>query len=203
LKWIAIAITAPTLVLVATATALIAGSRPGMPGVDPAQTVRNGSREIQKPATKGDGGQLKIDAERDAITTSIDSDRASAELLEMETQALQDSLHRVIQRRLSLGRTGLGPFGGGVPADKEQRAKMQEDYERVREELEVQGDELRKAYLTKKLELASLKRRIAEASKELGQAETGLPSLGEISQRLRALEFKVDKILETVTRSPR
>jgi hypothetical protein len=203
MKWLALAIAAPSLVLVAAGTALLAGSRPGSPGIDPVPTVQVGSRGNQRLPAKGDSGTVKTGAERPAITSSLDSDKVNAELLEMETEALQNSLKRLLQQQMLGNRPGFGDPRGRQPLGKEQEARLEEDYARYRKELGDREDELRRTYLMKKMDLAELKRRIARQSRELGQFDTETPTMSEVAQRLRTLETKVDRILEAVSKDSR
>ena len=81
--------------------------------------------------------------------------------------------------------------------------KQQRQNEEFKVHVHKSIDELRESYTSKKLLLAKLKRQIARESKELGQAEVEAPSLAELSQRLKTLETKVDRILDAVGKRPR
>ena len=98
LKWIAVAVVTPSVILIAAGTALIAGSRPGPRGNDPARNVVAPADEAQKSAEKKARVAEEEDAKLEARANSLESDKVEAELLEMETQAIQKFLQQMIQR---------------------------------------------------------------------------------------------------------
>jgi hypothetical protein len=196
LKWIAVAVVTPSLVLVAAGTALIAGSRPGAQGNDPQPIVRLSEGAAQRTVEKKARDSGQEEAELDVKANSLEKDKVEAELLEMETEALQKTLQQVIAQRLS---PPFGGFMGGGPAGD----KLHEQLEQHEAMQRRRVDEFRESFRHKRLQLAKLKRQIARESKELGQSEAETPTLTEMSQRLRTLETKVDRILDAVSKSPR
>ena len=133
---------------------------------------------------------------------ALESDKVKAELLELETDALQNSLQRLIQQQV-LGLVGMAGMGGSTPLTPEQAREREVRLDRFRMDREKRVEDLRESYFNKRLDLAKLKRKIARESKELGEAVAATPSLTEMSARLRALETKVDRILEAVSKNSR
>ncbi|MGC8641071.1 MAG: RNA polymerase sigma factor, partial [Isosphaeraceae bacterium] len=197
LKWLAVAVVAPSLVLAAAGTALIAGSRHGKPENGPALTVEIEPGQKPKTVAKKAPDVEKPEGETEAKADSLESDKVKAELLEMETEALHGILQNLM--RILLSRADSNGMMGGPLADPKTREYNEHFLAFRRTEAEV----LRKTYLEKRLELAKLKRAIARQSKELGQSESEKPSLVEISQRLKALEIKIDRIQAAVSKNPR
>lgn len=194
LKWIVVGVTAPSIFLIAAGTALIAGSGHGPAGKDPGPTVQAGKGAKPKTVETKALNTQKAEEELLAKVNRLESDRVEAEILEMETHALQVSLQRLISQSVSFDRPS--PILAGD-------AKQQKQVEVFRESVHMRIDEIRKSYRNKRMILALLKRKIARESKEMGSAESETSNLSEMSQRLRTLETKVDQILEAVVKSPR
>jgi RNA polymerase sigma factor (sigma-70 family) len=188
LKWIAIAVVTPSLVLLAAGTALVAGSKPRPQGNTPGLTVQSEAGEVQKANAN------RVVHHVDDAANKLESDKVEAEVLEMETHALQVSLERLIAQTVSLDRP---------VQNRADNANQQEQAELFKKRVQMRVEELRETYRHKRLELATLKRQIAREGHGLGLAEAEPLSLTEMSQRLRALETKVDRILEAVSRGGR
>ena len=127
---------------------------------------------------------------------TLEEQRVKAELLEIETgflkQEIKQLLTSVNQYEMILAHGGKGPFGGfgglggGVTPNAEDLAAY---LKATAENLKIAKSELEErqpVYLKKRLELARLKRQIAQGSKGLDHPVGDKADLSEMSQRLGA-----------------
>lgn len=191
LKWAAVAVVAPSIVVFAAGTALVAGAGGGQQGNDqpPTPVVGAVKDEQRKDAAEKAEKAERKEADLEARANSLESDKVSAELLEIETNAIRSAIQQLMQQMIQ---PGFGSFAGRDGIDQ----RLREQFERAEKSLRQKIAELRATYLEKRQELARLNRAIAHESKQLGVEEIEPSTLSELSQRLESLESKVDRILE-------
>lgn len=142
LKWTAVALTASSLLLVATGTGLraIASQAEKKAGVDSVQKKPEVSKPVVQvktykkslPSASPVTGEIEIDT-KEHLADRLDQHMVEAELLEIKTQALKSSIQLNIQLirqwESSPGSAqGIGGMmGGGPPQDRPKMIKQLED----------------------------------------------------------------------------
>ena len=189
LKWTLATLTVASVILVAAGAGLRALAGQG-------ESKRTQGQE--RPAVAAGTQVVKHEApqaeeEREKAANQVEEHRSEAELLEMETSALASAIKRNIGAIKEIETTpNLGTPSG-----------INDNTAKYIEQLSERGQEMRKAYLTKRLKLAQLKRQIDRESKGLNEPVSEKSELAEMNQRLRALEAKIDQLVESLTKTPR
>ena len=209
LKWIALCVAAGSLLLTAAGSVLLAGS-PGQGGVSGTGPVSKGIQKQGKAARSGEVATTQppaeepptarrkdvADEEREEETASkLEQLRVEAELLEIETKSERSAIENYTSRLNEMS-LSLNPPGGDRKSTEDFMRQMSDQLER-----------LRKIYSEKRLKLARMKREIARQARQAGHpvalpesAESDEPRIGD---RLKALESKLDRVLEALRKSPR
>jgi RNA polymerase sigma factor (sigma-70 family) len=222
MKWITLIFTTACFVVLAAGSGLVASARTGTQDVSsgPVVQVEQERRvpDFQKPVPvpqpeSPDPRRMQNAArERDleARADTLEEQRVKAEVLEIETGFLKQEIKQLVtsvnQYETTLAHGGKGPFGGfsgfggGVTPNADDLAAY---LKTTAENLKIAKSELEQrqpVYLKKRLELARLKRQIARGSKDLDHPVGDKADLAELNQRLGALETKVEKILERLSK---
>jgi RNA polymerase sigma factor (sigma-70 family) len=190
------------LVVFAAGSGLVASARTGREKADTgpvvqAQTekrkVARATKPVEQPERRADGEAkpetAQPDRDLEARANSLEEQRVKAELLEIETAILKHDIQRLIGFLNQLEKEGnnAGAQGGGPSnADYLKQTKSKLEEQRV-------------VYLGKRLELARLRRQIARDSDDLDHPDGQKAELAKMSQRLGALEKKVEKILQLLS----
>lgn len=205
LKWTILTLAASSLMVVAAGTGLraVASQAEKKAG---GENARHGGSEalkrqdhVRTKAIPITPGKTEIEANEE-LADRLEKHRVDAELLEIKTQSLKSALLRNMQMiRQFEGQAGVrGMSGGGTPAE---RSKVEENNERMRENLIDRSERMTHEYKEARLELARLKRQIARESKALEQPPTET-DLASLNRRLETLESKVDQILQKFSKDP-
>ena len=136
------------------------------------------------------------DEEREEETAGkLEQLRVEAELLEIETKSERSVIENYTSRLNEMS-LALNPPGGDRKSTEDFMRQMSDQLER-----------LRKIYSEKRIVLARMKREIARQARQAGHplalpesAESDEPRIGD---RLKALESKLDRVLEALRKSPR
>ena len=216
LKWFALTFSTACFVVLAAGSGLVASARTGKenaqggPLVQAQTEKRKAARSTklvahtEREAKDEAKPQTALpDRDLEARANSLEELRVKAELIEMETallkQSIQQSARTVNQYEKwgwgTHGKNARGPgdaLGGGMGGGLSNEDSLKGAMKKLEEE--------QATYLIKRLELARLKRQIARESKALDQPVGAKADLAEINQRLGALETKVEKILERLSK---
>jgi hypothetical protein len=207
LKWLAFTITTACLVVLVAGSGLVASARTGREKAEASPVVRaspeqrkvtDSSKPVQLPESESTDPQRAEPAvpERDLErrADSLEEQRVKAELLEIETALLKEEVQRLI--------SGINEYESRV-AQGDMAQGSRETNSKYLKFMRSKLEEQQPSYLTKRVELARLKRQIERETKAPYQAVGGKADLAEMSQRLAALETKVERILQLLSKERR
>jgi hypothetical protein len=198
-KWSLLAFATTSLVLLAAGSSLLAVAGPGQEKARPDPNVRAKTAETKHAEPTQPQGPAKDPAAKAGVRSEtqaneLELNRVRAEMLEMETESIKGTLRTLMG---SIGQAGIDPNEENLP---EEIRKSNENWRHKQQERLLS---LQDTYTEKRMQLARLKRQIANGSGGADQPGNEQNNLEDMSQRIRNLETKVDRILDRLSRNSR